>query len=84
VLPQDGSKMKTITLAYNFEPSLLKKIGFAKARLYFTGTNLLTLTKYTGYDPEVAQYPGNDATIGVDQSVYPTARMYTFGADFTF
>jgi len=77
-------RLKTITLAYNFEPDLLKKIGFSKARLYFTGTNLLTLTKYTGYDPEIAAYPGNDATIGVDLSVYPTARMYTFGVDFTF
>ncbi len=87
---QDGLKMlhlcrlKTITLAYNFEQNLLKKIGFAKARLYFSGTNLVTLTKYTGYDPEIAQFPGNDATIGVDLSVYPTARMYTFGAEFTF
>ena len=77
-------RLKTLTLAYNFDPQLLKKIGFTKARLYFTGTNLLTLTKYTGYDPEIAQYPNNDATIGVDQSVYPTARMYTFGAEFTF
>ncbi len=77
-------RLKTVTLSYNFEQNLLRKIGFAKARLYFTGTNLVTLTKYTGYDPEIAQYPGNDATIGIDQSVYPTARMYTFGADFTF
>ena len=51
-------RLKTITLAYNFEQNLLKKIGFSKARLYFTGTNLMTLTKYTGYDPEIAQYPG--------------------------
>lgn len=78
------TRLKTITLAYNFEPALLRKIGFSKARLYFTGTNLVTLTKYTGYDPEIAQFPNNDATIGIDQSVYPTARMYTFGADFTF
>ena len=77
-------RLKTLTFAYNFEQSLLKKIGFSKARLYFTGTNLLTLTKYTGYDPEIAAYPGNDATIGVDLSVYPTAKMYTFGVDFTF
>jgi len=77
-------RLKTITLAYNFEQNLLNKIGFTKARLYFTGTNLLTLTKYTGYDPEIAQFPDNDATIGIDQSVYPTARMYTFGIDFTF
>ncbi len=77
-------RLKTITLAYNFQQSLLRKIGFSKARLYITGTNLLTLTKYTGYDPEIAAYPGNDATIGVDLSVYPTAKMYTFGVDFTF
>jgi len=77
-------RMKNLTLAYNFDQNLLKKIGFTRAKLYFTGTNLITLTKYTGYDPEIAQYPNNDATIGVDQSVYPTARMYTFGAEFTF
>jgi TonB-linked SusC/RagA family outer membrane protein len=77
-------RLKTITFAYNFKPELLKKIGFQRARLYYTGTNLVTLTKYTGYDPEIAQYPGNDATIGVDQSVYPTAKMHTFGAEFTF
>ena len=78
------TRLKTITLAYNFDKTLLTKIGFSKARLYFTGTNLVTLTNYTGYDPEIAQFPGNDATIGIDQSVYPTSRMYTFGADFTF
>jgi TonB-dependent starch-binding outer membrane protein SusC len=77
-------RLKTITLAYNIEQNLLKKIGFAKARVYCSGTNLFTLTKYTGYDPEIAAYPGNDATIGVDMSVYPTAKMYTFGVDFTF
>jgi len=42
------------------------------------------MTDYTGYDPEVAQFPDNDATIGVDQSSYPTAKTYTFGIDFTF
>lgn len=77
-------RLKTLTLAYNFQQDLLRKVGFTKGRVYFTGTNLVTLTNYTGYDPEIAQYPGNDATIGVDQSVYPTARMYTFGIEFTF
>jgi len=77
-------RLKTITLAYNIEQKLLNKIGFSKTRVYFSGTNLLTLTKYTGYDPEIAAYPGNDATIGVDMSIYPLAKMYTFGVDFTF
>jgi TonB-linked SusC/RagA family outer membrane protein len=77
-------RLKTVTFAYNVNQNLLKKIGFAKARVYFSGTNLLTLTDYTGYDPEVAAYPGNDATLGVDMSVYPMAKTYTFGIDFTF
>lgn len=77
-------RLKTITLAFNFDQALLKKIGFAKARVYVSGTNLLTLTDYTGYDPEIAAYPGSDATLGVDMSVYPTAKMYTLGVDFTF
>lgn len=77
-------RLKTITLGYNIEQRLLKKIGFTKAKVYFTGTNLLTITDYTGYDPEIAAYPSNDATIGVDLSVYPPAKTYTFGVEFTF
>lgn len=77
-------RLKTVTLAYNLDQKILSRIGFAKTRIYFSGTNLLTFTKYTGYDPEIAAYPGNDATIGVDMSVYPVAKMYTFGIDFTF
>jgi TonB-linked SusC/RagA family outer membrane protein len=77
-------RLKTLTLAYSFEQRLLKSIGFSKARIYCSGTNLLTFTKYTGYDPEVAAFSGNDATIGVDFSVYPSAKALTFGIDFTF
>jgi|WetSurMetagenome_2_1015567.scaffolds.fasta_scaffold06250_3 TonB-dependent starch-binding outer membrane protein SusC len=77
-------RLKTMTLAYNFEPALLKKIGFTKVRVYGSGTNLFTMTDYTGYDPEVAQFPDSDATIGIDQSSYPPARTFTFGIDFTF
>ncbi len=77
-------RLKLITLAYNFSPSVLSKIGFKNIRLYFTGTNLWTLTDYTGYDPEVANFTSSDATIGVDLSAYPPARTYTFGLDLTF
>jgi TonB-linked SusC/RagA family outer membrane protein len=77
-------RLKTVTLAYSFEQRLLKSIGFTKARIYVSGTNLLTITDYTGYDPEVAAFANNDATIGVDLSVYPSAKSYTFGIDFTF
>lgn len=80
-------KLKTLTLSYNFSKETIGSIGFDKIRLYVTGTNLFTITDYTGFDPEVAQYAdqwGGDAKIGVDFSAYPQARTYTFGIDLTF
>ena len=77
-------RLKTITLAYYLDQKSCKKIGFSKARFYVSGTNLVTLTKYTGYDPEVAAFTYSDAVVGVDLSAYPPAKMLTFGVDFTF
>jgi TonB-linked SusC/RagA family outer membrane protein len=77
-------RLKLLTLAYSFDPTLLRKIGFSKVRVYVSGTNLLTMTDYTGYDPEVAQWNNRDATLGVDFASYPTAKTYTFGIDITF
>ena len=80
-------KLKTLTLSYNFRKDMLNSIGFSKIRLYLTAANVFTITEYTGFDPEVAQYAdqsGGDAKIGVDFSVYPMARTYTFGIDFSF
>ena len=77
-------RLKTVTLAYTFDKKLLRSIGCTKARVFVSGTNLLTITKYTGYDPEAAAFSSSDATIGVDLSVYPIAKVITFGADFTF
>jgi len=78
-------RLKTITLSYNFSPDLIRSIGFNKIRLYFTGVNLFTITDYTGYDPEVAQFANwGDAMIGVDLSAYPPAKTYTFGLALTF
>jgi TonB-linked SusC/RagA family outer membrane protein len=78
-------RLKTITLSYNFSPDLIRSIGFDKIRLYFTGVNLFTITNYTGYDPEVAQFANwGDAMIGVDLSAYPPAKTYTFGVELTF
>ncbi|MFC2126668.1 hypothetical protein ACFLU5_17920, partial [Bacteroidota bacterium] len=77
-------RLKVVTLAYSFDRSILDRIGFNKIRVFVTGTNLLTFTDYTGYDPEVANFTNQDATIGVDLSAYPTARTYTFGLELTF
>jgi len=83
---EDGSyvRLKNVTLGYSLPASLIDRIGIEKIRAYVSGTNLITLTKYTGYDPEVSAYNSNDAMIGVDLSNYPTARTITFGIDITF
>ena len=77
-------RLKVVTLAYNFNSSILDRIGFTKIRVFATGTNLLTIGGYTGYDPEVSNFTYDDATIGVDLSAYPPARTYTFGINLTF
>ncbi len=77
-------RLKVLTLAYNFDKPVIDKLGFSKLRVFFTGTNLWTITGYTGYDPEVANFTSSDATLGVDLSVYPPAKTYTFGLNLTF
>lgn len=77
-------RLKVLTVAYNFSPVAMEKIGFTKIRLFLSGTNLFTITNYTGLDPEVANFTHSDATIGVDLSVYPPARTYTLGVELNF
>jgi TonB-linked SusC/RagA family outer membrane protein len=77
-------RLKTATLAYTFNRSALSTIGFQKVRLFLSGTNIFTITDYTGYDPEVAAFTWSDATIGVDFSSYPPAKTFTIGAEITF
>lgn len=79
---EDGSyvRLKTFTLSYNFP---IKKT-IRNLRVYFTGTNLLTLTNYTGWDPEVSSYTDNDAQLGSDYNNYPNSRIYSLGVNITF
>jgi hypothetical protein len=83
---EDGSyiRLKNITLGYSFPNTVLEKCGITKFRAYVSATNLLTITKYVGYDPEVSNFNGNDAQIGVDYNNYPTAKTITFGINLTF
>lgn len=76
-------RLKNIMLSYNIPSTVLDNIGFRNARVFVSATNLLTFTKYSGYDPEVSSFNGNDAQIGVDFSNYPTAKTFTFGVNLT-
>ncbi|MCL1944017.1 MAG: TonB-dependent receptor [Candidatus Azobacteroides sp.] len=89
---EDGSylRLKTITLSYNIRKDLIRKLGLEALSVYATGNNLLTFTKYTGFDPEVntntttdSQMP-NFHVMGVDYGTYPQNRSCIFGLNLTF
>ncbi|RKN78666.1 SusC/RagA family TonB-linked outer membrane protein [Ulvibacterium marinum] len=84
-LIEDGSyvRLKNISLSYNFSPEIFN--GFlSSARLYVTGTNLLTFTNYSGVDPEVNVFGGNNINRGVDFSAYPKSKQLLLGLNIGF
>lgn len=83
---EDGSylRLKNISLGYNFHSDRLKRLGINKLQPYFSASNLLTLTRYTGMDPEVNQWGGNGAVQGIDWGTYPHSRSFVFGLNLLF
>lgn len=81
---EDGSflRVKNLQLGYSLSSKILSRIKVSRLRFYAGAQNLLTLTNYTGYDPEVS----SDALFnrGVDFRGYPNARTYTFGLNLSF
>ncbi|MEC3908469.1 TonB-dependent receptor [Tamlana sp. 2201CG12-4] len=75
-------RLKNITLGYNLPDSAVSALGVDSFRLYFTGTNLFTITDYTGYDPEAST--GVDTFAGIDLASFPSQKIYTFGLDIKF
>lgn len=79
-------RLKNITLGYTFPKSLLKPLGLESLRIYANIQNLLTVTGYDGYDPEVGAST-QDATgyvYGVDFGRYPSPTVYSFGLNVSF
>ena len=82
---EDGTyvRLKNITLGYTFPKQLVKPLSIEGLRLYATATNLLTITNYTGYDPEVTSVD-NSVTAGTDSGAYPSAKTFNFGIIVNF
>jgi len=78
---EDGSfiKIKNVQLGYNFD--LNESSAFDSVRLYLQGKNLLTITDYTGYDPEMS---GGVLGSGIDRGNYPTPRIVSVGLNVKF
>jgi TonB-linked SusC/RagA family outer membrane protein len=78
---EDGSflRCKNISLGYSF-----KVKGVSNLRAYASANNLFTVTKYTGFDPEVGSFGNSNTQFGVDNIVYPASRSYLLGVQVTF
>jgi hypothetical protein len=82
---EDGSylRLQNIQLGYTVPASLLTKIKFINScRVYLSGENVLTFTKYSGLDPDIGI--SNPLNMGVDTLHYPSSRAFTFGVNLQF
>lgn len=75
----DYLRLKVVQIGYTLPGSILKKINATRVRVYVTAENLLTLTNYTGYDPEVG-----GGVFGIDKGMYPQARSFIGGIQLQF
>lgn len=75
---EDGSyfRLKNIQIGYTLPKKVTEKFLCSRLRFYVTASNLFTVTKYSGYDPEVGS--------GVDYGNYPQSRTFTFGLNANF
>ncbi|MFB5944461.1 SusC/RagA family TonB-linked outer membrane protein [Albibacterium profundi] len=78
---EDGDyfRLKTLQLGYTIPSLLSKQIGLQKARIYVMSENLFTLTKYSGFDPEIG-----GGIMSIDRGIYPQARSFMVGLNVTF
>jgi TonB-linked SusC/RagA family outer membrane protein len=83
---EDGSyfKLQTATLGFRLSEAMAAQMRVSRARLYVSGTNLFTLTDYSGYSPEVSLLNNEVISSGIDLGIYPTVRTFTVGLDLGF
>ncbi len=77
----DYLRLKNLTLGYTLPSSITKMAKINKVRFYVSVENLLTFTKYSGYDPEIG---GDVFSYGIDYGIYPQARTILGGINITF
>ncbi len=90
---EDGSyiRLKALTLGYNVKTATLSKWKISRCVFYLTAENLLTFTKYSGFDPEVSAFSvksqsatNQNTAPGVDYGTYPQSRDFIIGLNITF
>ncbi len=83
---EDGSyvRLKNISLGYTFPKKMITRWGLESLRLYCNIQNLLTITGYDGYDPEIGASTQSANVMGLDNARYPSPTTYSFGLNVSF
>jgi TonB-linked SusC/RagA family outer membrane protein len=83
---EDGSyvRLQNISIGYNLPKNVIRKAFFTNVRVYVSGQNLHTFTKYSGYDPEIGSFNKGIGLMNIDNGHYPNTRSITFGGNFEF
>ena len=77
-------KLKNASLGYTFNSLVASRIHAKSIRLYVSGQNLFTITKYKGFDPEANFYDNDNTKQGIDYGTYPPVRTFLAGVNVTF
>ncbi|MGD9556229.1 MAG: SusC/RagA family TonB-linked outer membrane protein [Mangrovibacterium sp.] len=79
---EDGSyvRLKNVAFGYNVPERTLNRLKLSKLRVYISAQNLLTITDYSGYDPEVS-FRDSNTNVGLDYGSYPTVKSWTIGVN---
>ncbi len=83
---EDGDyvRLKNLQLGYTLPKSVSDRLFASSIRVYVSSDNLITLTDYSGFDPEVGPFQGNALHFGVDYGQYPQARTFMAGINVNF
>jgi len=77
-------KLRTASLAYNFGPAKLKRIGVQSLKVYVQADNVFVITKYSGIDPEVSAFGSSAIQAGRDEFTLPSPRSFRLGVKLGF
>jgi TonB-linked SusC/RagA family outer membrane protein len=83
---EDGSylRIQNVSLGYNLPVHWISKLKMTSFKVYVSGQNLYTFTKYSGYDPELGAFNSNVLAQNIDYGHYPNPRSVTIGANIVF
>ena len=81
---EDGSYFRISNVTLAFDLPVENSNVFSRANIYLSGNNLLTITDYSGYNPEITSFMNNGNILGTEWNGYPNARTFTLGINLDF